>query len=265
MSKCSLTVALPVLSAMGLSCSVLPTAVLSSHTAFPDPHCRDLTADLSAIAAHWQQVGAEFDGIGVGYLSCPEQAEAVLQVLDSLHAPLTVIDPVMGDHGRLYSRITDAHVQAMRQLCCRADVVLPNLTEAAFLTGVPYHAQPSDAALDAMLEGLLALGAKSAVITGVGREPGKTGFAGLHRELGPFSYQAAQIPRQLHGTGDMFSAVMLGALTLGTALPDAGALAAGFVERVVRNTPEPTPFGARFEPVLPWLAGHSAQPEKASL
>ena len=114
--RCSLTVAQPVLSAMGCACTVLPTAVLSTHTAFPAPLCRSLTEDMVSIARHWKSVGAGFDLIGVGYLADPQQAEAVEQILSLFDAP-AVIDPVMGDHGKLYTRLTQAHVQAMTRLC----------------------------------------------------------------------------------------------------------------------------------------------------
>ena len=99
--RCSLTVAQPILSAMGIACSVLPTAVLSTHTAFPNPHIRSLTEDMVPICQHWQEIGAEFDAILVGYLSDPEQAEAVLEVMNSFSCPV-ILDPAMGDHGKLY-------------------------------------------------------------------------------------------------------------------------------------------------------------------
>ena len=136
LGKCSLTVALPVLSAMGCSCSVLPTAILSAHTGFSKPHIRPLTQDMGHICRHWQQIGASFDAISVGYLSDPAQAARVEQVMDAFPATV-VLDPVMGDHGKLYSRITDAHVQAVKNLCCRCDVLLPNITEASFHTVAP--------------------------------------------------------------------------------------------------------------------------------
>ena len=133
MGKCSLTVALPILSAMGISCGVLPTAVLSTHTGFPDPEVQPMTEQLLPFAQHMASVGGDFDAISTGYLSDPRQAEAVCQVLDKFHC-LKVIDPAMGDHGKLYSRMTVAHVEAMKELCRRGDFLLPNLTEAAFLT-----------------------------------------------------------------------------------------------------------------------------------
>ncbi len=254
LGKCSLTVALPVLSAMGHSCAVLPTAVLSTHTGFPKPHCRSLTEDIGAIGQHWHSVGASFDGISVGYLSDPEQAEAVEQVLEQFSA-LTVIDPVMGDHGKCYQGLGKAHVEALKKLCRRGRFLLPNVTEAALLTDIPYEEHPSEQTLGDMLHRLLELGAGGAVITGVNWDESTTGFVGIDTHTGPFSYEARRIPRQLHGTGDMFCAVTLGELVEGKTLLQAATQAAGFVEQVVKNTPKASPFGADFETQLPWLMG----------
>jgi pyridoxine kinase len=250
--KCSLTVALPVLSAMQCRCSVLPTAVLSTHTAFPGPHVRDLTEDLDSVRCHWQRVGVSFDAISVGYLANPAQAQAVCALLDAFPA-LTVIDPVMGDHGRLYSGITPDHVAAMRTLCRRGNILLPNVTEAALLTGIPYRPEYDPGYYRELTAGMLGFGTEAVVITGVCTENRTIGFAGFHRETGDFSCQLPQIPRQQHGTGDLFAAVLTGALMNGLALPEAAALAAEFVANVLSSASEPSPFGADFEPQLPWL------------
>jgi len=251
MGKCSLTVALPILSAMGISTSVLPTAVLSTHTGFPAPVVQPMTENLLPFADHMAYAGGSFDSISTGYLSDPQQAEVVCNVLDKFDCR-KVIDPVMGDHGKLYSRITPEHVQAMKHLCRRGDYLLPNLTEAAFLTGMPYREACDGAYLIEMAEALCGFGAKGVIITGISWDEGYTGWAGmLCGRL--FSYRARRIPRNQHGTGDMFAAVTTGALTLGKPLHVAGTLGAKFVEQVIRATPESTPFGANFEPQLPLL------------
>lgn len=251
MGKCSLTVALPILSAMGISCSVLPTAVLSTHTGFPAPAVQPMTENLVPFARHIADVGGSFDAVSTGYLSDPQQAEEVCQVLD-LFPCLKVIDPAMGDHGKLYSRITPDHVEAMKQLCRRGNILLPNLTEAAFLTGLPYREDADGVYLKELAHALCAFGAEGVIITGIHWDEARTGWAGM--QTGQFfSYQAKRIHRSQHGTGDMFAAVTTGALTLGKPLPIAAALAAKFVEQVIRATPEYTPFGANFEPQLPWL------------
>ena len=247
--RCSLTVALPVISAMGHQCSVLPTAVLSTHTAFPGPEVADLTDRLEGFARHWQENGISFDLVSVGYLSDPRQAEIVERILEQIGS-FTVLDPVMGDHGKLYSRISSDHIGAMKRLAARADVLLPNLTEAAALAGMPYREQVEEAYLDDLTEGLLALGARAAVITGVHLRDGAIGYYGRDREGNTFCYQGELIPRQFHGTGDLFAAVLSGSLAAGSPLPAAAQKAAEFVRACVENTENVTPFGVEFEKQL---------------
>ncbi len=249
--RCSLTVALPILSAMGCRCTVLPTTVLSSHTGFPDPYRRSMTGDMVPVADHWKQLNMHFDAIGVGYLADPMQAEAVEKVLQTFPA-LTVVDPAMGDHGRLYSSITSDQVQAMAKLCRRGNVLLPNVTEAAYLTGLPYREQADKAYFRELTEGMLEFGAEAVVITGVSGKTGTIGFCGSSAGQ-EFFYQTPCVKKQFHGTGDMFAAVLLGGLMAGKTTKSAAELAAGFVERTLEGSPEPTPHGAEFELQLPWL------------
>ena len=249
MGKCSLTVALPILSAMGCSCSVLPTALLSAHTGFQNPHIFSLTEHILPIANHWQSAGAVFEGISVGYVSDPKQAACIRQVLHMFPA-LRVIDPVLGDHGKLYGGMTQAHIEAIKDLCKLADVLVPNVTEAAILTGLPYREQGDSVYYQELLYKLRQVTPGDVVITGAETEENSTGFVGYSRTCGEFSYSAPKIPRQLHGTGDMFAAVLLGKLVQGDTLPCAAQAAAKFVEQVVKVTPEATPFGANFEQVL---------------
>lgn len=249
--KCSLTVAQPILSAMGISCSVLPTAVLSTHTAFPAPYVRSLTEDMLPICRHLKENGVAFDAILVGYLSDPEQAEAVLEIVQSFDCPV-LLDPAMGDHGKLYSSVTRDHIEAMRDLSCLARVLLPNVTEACFLTGLPYQDITDGHYLRQMLQKLQRRPDQSVIITGISPDESHTGYAGLQGQEGMFSYNAEK-KTSVHGTGDMFSAVFTGAYVLGKEPYEAAELAAGFVERVLDATPEATPFGAEFESQLPWL------------
>ena len=244
--RCSLTVAMPVISAMGHRCSVLPTAVLSSHTAFPSPEVADLTGRLDAFARHWQENGVRFDAVTVGYLADPKQAGIVGKILENIGAAV-ILDPVMGDHGKLYRRITEDHIGALKLLAARADVLLPNLTEAAALTGLPYKEETNEAYLQKLVDGLLALGAKAAVITGVHLHDGAIGFYGKARDGEAFCWQGNHIPRQFHGTGDLFAAVLTGALANGDRLEDAARKAAEFVRCCVENTAEVTPNGVEFE------------------
>lgn len=252
LGKCSLTVALPVLSAMGCACTVLPTAVLSTHTAFPAPHVRSLTEDIVPICRHLQTTGVQFDAISVGYLSNPAQAAAVETVLDAFDA-VKIIDPAMGDHGKLYSGLNADHVSAMARLCRKGNILLPNVTEACLLTGIPCEDTADGAYYRRLLTGLLDFGADTVILTGVALAQGKTGFMGIDRYAGEFSYQTDRICKQCHGTGDLCTAVFTGAASRGRSVGDAARLAAGFVERVISATAESTPFGVEFESQLPWL------------
>ena len=246
--RCSLTVALPVLSSMGIRTSALPTAVLSTHTAFPSPEIADLTGKLLDFSNHWKQNGISFDAISVGYLADPMQAGIVARILEDFGA-YTVLDPVMGDNGRLYSRITPAHVDALRQLCAKADVVLPNLTEAAALTGLPYVEKAEEGYLKELTAGLLALGAKNAVITGLRRYDHTIGYYCSNGA----TYQGELIPKHFHGTGDLFAAVFLGSLMNGMDLTNAANNAEKFVRRCIEGTAESTPHGVEFERFLKFL------------
>ena len=205
---------------------------------------------LEIIAVYSQ--AAEFDAITVGYLADPLQAEKVSGVL-RLFQSTVILDPAMGDHGRLYSGQTPEHVQAMAQLCRQADFLLPNLTEAALLTNLPYREDADTGYLQELADGMLSFGAKAVVITGFTRSDGKTGFFGARKDGSSFTYQAQRIPKHFHGTGDLFAAVFAGAMLQGKDAPEAAALAARFVERVIAATEESSPFGISFEPELPWL------------
>lgn len=251
LGKCSLSVALPVLSAMGCTATALPTTLLSTHTAFPAPHRVSLTEALMPICRHWQSIGAEFEGISVGYLADASQVAAVEAVLDAFPSRV-VIDPVMGDHGKLYKSLDESHIDAMKALCRRGQVLLPNVTEAALLTGIPYRQTTDPSYYRQLLAGMAAFGADAVVITGVTLADDTLGFIALEKGR-EFSYQTKQLPRQCHGTGDLFTAVVTGGLTLGMEVEKAATLAARFVEQVLESTPEPTPFGVEFERCLPWL------------
>ena len=249
--KCSLTVALPVLSAMGCSCSVLPTAVLSTHTAFPDPHVRDLTADMRENIDHWRSIGAEFDAILVGYLSSPQQAHWVEYLWDRFDG-LRILDPAMGDGGKLYSGMTAGNIIAMEQLCQKADVLIPNVTEACLLCGVAYEKGQDRAWYERLIEILLRKGCRQVVLTGVSLEDGMTGFMTSDGGV----YQARQLAGHYHGTGDLFAAVLTGALLGGESLQAAAEKAARFVEMSIKSTGEYSRFGIRFEENLGKLAGN---------
>ena len=250
--KCSLTVALPVLSAMGCTCSVLPTGVMSTHTAFATPHVHSLTEDILPISAHWQQIGKRFDAVLVGYLSNTKQIQAVSAVLKE-NPVITILDPAMADGGKLYSGISPEHPQALKALCPQAQILLPNVTEACLLTDIPYQESVDQHYYESLALALLDQGVQSVMLTGVSLTEGQTGFLYASKNTTPQIYQTQQIPGHFHGTGDIFSAVFTGGLLCGLRGFDAGVLAAKFVERVLTETQTPTPFGVKFESQLPWL------------
>lgn len=254
--RCSLTVALPVLSAMGCRCSVLPTAVLSTHTGFPQPVVIPMTGHIGQITEHWCKQSITFDAVTTGYLSDGTQAEAVLPLLQESRrqGSLVICDPAMGDHGRLYSGLAPAHVEVMKTVCSQADILLPNITEAALLTGLPYRSDGDRAYLQSLCAALLEQhSARAVIVTGVSGKAGTIGFYGCHRESGAFSYETPVIPRQFHGTGDLFAAVFAGSLLGGKPIGLAGKEAADFVRSCVAATPAVTPHGVEFEPLLPLL------------
>lgn len=257
LGKCSLTVALPILSAMGVETAVLPTAVLSTHTAFPSPYARDMTPDILPVADHWQQIGAEFDGMYIGYLSSGRQVASVLELVKRFPVDMLLVDPVMGDNGKLYDRIDADHVQQLKALCAAADMIVPNLTEACALTDTPYRGSGDEAWLKDLLIKLTALGCGAALITGVPMADDTIGVAGYSRTSDRFFLcRQKRLPESYHGTGDAFAAVCAGAVCKGAELQTAAQLAADFTARCIRQTMEENRdkrYGLCFEKALPEL------------
>lgn len=255
LGKCSLTVIHPTISAMGVACTVLPTALLSTHTAFPAPAVTELTGCVRPILDHWQTIGAGFDGILTGYLASEEQAALALELIDRFgeHAIL-VHDPAMADHGRLYSGISPEMVDAHRELCRRADLVIPNLTEGCLLAGVTYEDRTDLEFCQQVAAALLKTSAKAVLLTGYSPAADRVGF--YYRDVdAEFAYAGEKHPRACHGTGDLFAAVVTGGLLRGMSVPNAGRLAAEFVHRAIAKTGEDSRFGVAFEGELGWLAG----------
>jgi pyridoxine kinase len=253
----SIGAALPVISAMGVECVPLPTAVLSSHTAFQHFHFHDMTDQMDPIAGMWQLENQRFDVICTGYLGSVAQIDIVCGLIDRFggEGVQVIIDPVMGDHGKLYSRFDDTFVSAMRRLVARADVVLPNLTEAAALLGIPYDANPDAEQLARRLTGL---GAKCAVITGVRGAENRLGAAVYDAQRDVFSCTLTdELPGSYFGTGDIFAAVLSAALAKGAAPEKALQLAVDFVSECIRatlNDPEARNRCTSFQLVLGKLA-----------
>ncbi len=260
--KCSLTVALPVLSACGVETAAMPTAVLSTHTGgFTGYTFRDLTGDLLPIAEHWKSVGAGFSALYSGFLGSAEQADIVAAIFRMLarEDTLVFVDPVLGDGGKLYTTITEELAAGMARLCRGADVIAPNMTEASFLLGAPYlDGELEPAQVAKMLEALCQLGPKMAVLTGV-RMNGKLGAACLDTQ-GPGQpefWMKEEIPGSYHGTGDLFSSILLGGLLNGMSLGCACRVAVEFTHKVIETTRRYSPdirFGPKFEVHLPELS-----------
>ncbi|MBS5517545.1 MAG: pyridoxamine kinase [Clostridiales bacterium] len=258
--RCSLTVALPILSAAGLEASALPTAVLSTHTGgFTGMTFRDLTQDLPAIFAHWKTLDLAFDAIYTGYLGSAEQVALVEQLFDAFRGEQTkiIVDPVMGDHGKLYPGMSEKMPQLMKTLCQKADVIVPNQTEAALMLGRPYLETPDKAEVDDLMQALREMTQASVVLTGISPEEGKLGAAVYDRETGQTACPAApHMPGSYHGTGDVYASALTGAYLAGKTLVQAAQIAADFTQQsIVETLPLglETRYGVCFERALPQL------------
>ena len=252
--QCSLTVALPVLSACGAETCVLPTAVLSTHTGgLGRPYIRDLTEDMPHIAAHWENAEIRFDMISCGYLGSVEQMEQVERVFDRLVVPgcVKVIDPAMADPGTLYAGFDDAFVEGMKRFCIQADWLLPNLTEACLLTGSEYRTNYGCTYIDELLKKLSAMGCKGIVLTGVSFDEATTGAVIWEQGRSTY-YRHERLERNCHGTGDIFAAVFTGALAKGKTASEAVKIAADYTLACMKLTmaENTRPYGVMFEPLL---------------
>ncbi len=255
--QCSLTVALPIISACGVETSVIPSSILSTHTAgFTGFTFRDLAGDIPAIGAHWKKEKITFDAFYTGYLGSPEQVDYLLDIFASCAAPGAekIIDPAMADYGKLYPIFDDVYVEAMKRLCAAADLTLPNITEACFLTGIEYKTEYDEAYIKSLVDGLCDLGAKKVVLTGVGYEPAYTGVVVGNKD-GLRYYRHERLERSSHGTGDVYAASFVGAYMRGKDAFDAAKIAADYTVKCIKNTVDDEShwYGVKFEPVLPEL------------
>ena len=257
LGQCSMTVALPIISACGIETAVLPSAVLSTHTAgFSGYTFRDLAGDMPAIREHWINEGINFDAVYTGYLGSAEQVDYVLDIAGDCRkeAFSLIVDPAMADHGKLYPAFDMDYVEAMKKLCSAADYLLPNITEACFLTGLEYRTEYDRAYIDELLAALTALGCKNIILTGVSYAPGKTGV--VVYENGSYAYyEHEKRPNSCHGTGDIYASAFVGALIRGKTAYDAARIAADYTVACIKATAEEENhwYGAKFEPVLPKL------------
>ena len=234
LGKCSLTVALPIISSAGIECAVIPTAVLSTHTGGIDGYTfHDLTDEIIPIAEHWESLNLSFDAIYTGYLGSFEQLDIVSRVFDLIGAKdtLKVVDPVMADNGILYKSFSQDFPKCMKKLCAKADIIIPNITEAVLMLDKPYHAGPYTANyIESLLKEIGDIGAKQVVLTGVYYDEKQLGIATYDKNTGHIGYHLEdRIEGYYHGTGDIFGSALVAAI-----LKDFGLIEAA--EEAVRFT-----------------------------
>ena len=259
--KCSLTVALPILSACGIETAVIPTAVLSTHTGgFKDYTFRDLTDDILPIAEHWKKNNLKFDALYSGYLGSKDQIEIMKKVFKMLKGPntLVAVDPVMADNGKLYGGFPDEFPSLMKELCGEADLITPNITEASFMLGREYKEGPyNKEQIEELLSALMDITPGSVILTGVFFEDKRLGAACLNRGSGKISYSFSdRVDALYHGTGDTFTSAAVAALINGKSLERAMEIAVDYTYRCIKDTKENYPdmwYGVNFEGQLPHL------------
>lgn len=258
--QCSLTVALPIISSMGIEACILPSAVLSTHTGgFTGYTFRDLTEDLPSIKNHWLNEFIKFDGIYTGYIGSTKQIEYIKDIIDSFKKDkeIVVVDPAMADHGKLYYGFDLAFVEEMKTLVAKADYIVPNITEACFLTGTPYFEKYTKADIEALLIKLSKLGPKYVVLTGISFEEGYLGAAMYDSMSGEFKYYFNErVPLLFHGTGDIFASSFFGAVINGLTMYEAAKVAVDFTLLAIKNTIDDAKehwYGVHFEKALYFL------------
>lgn len=257
--KCSLTVALPIISAMGIETAIVPTAVLSTHTMFQGFTVKDLTDQINPISDHWKKENFAFDAIYTGYLGSFEQIDLMKEFFDRYKTDSNIIfvDPAMADNGKLYPAFNEEFARYMGTLCAKADIIVPNITEASFMTGIEYKSEYDEEYVKTMLKALAELGAGISVLTGVSFEEGKTGAMGYDKKNDEFYYYShKKHGRSYHGTGDIFSSTCVGAIMNGFSWKEAIEIAADYTSECIRITaeePGAIEYGVNFESVIPQL------------
>ena len=256
--KCSLTVALPVISAMGVEAAVMPTAVLSTHTMFSSFTFHDLTGEVQKIMDAWKKENIDFDAVYTGYLGSFEQLDLARNLFrDFGEGKLKIVDPCMADNGKLYPGFTVEFAAAMAELCKEADIICPNLTEASFLLDIPYTTEYDEAYIKDLLIKLTDLGCDSAILTGVSLAEGKLGAYAYTKSTGEYFYYCnEEEPEHFHGTGDIWASTLCGAMVRGKSFEEAAAIACDFVKESIRVTlaeKDHHTYGVNFEEAIPYL------------
>ena len=252
--QCSITVALPIISAWGYETAILPSAILSTHTSgFKNFTVHDLSNEIPKIINHWRSEGIKYDAFYVGYLGEISHVDLVIQVKNELlkKGGYFVLDPVMGDNGKLYPAFNDDYVKAIRRLIKEADIILPNLTEACFLTGIEYKEEYDESYIKNVINKLLKLGAKKIALTGIAYQKEMTGVV-IYDENGYQHFTHRRINKSYHGTGDVYASTFLGAYLSNNDLLKSAKIAAKFVVKAIENTlDDPNHnYSVKFEPLL---------------
>ena len=256
--KCSLTVALPIISAAGVEAGVLPTAVLSTHTAFPKFTFRDLTDEITPIADTLKELGIDFDAVYTGYLGSFEQLSLVEKFITDFKTKDTfvLIDPVMADNGKLYTGFTEEFAKAMAGLCAKADLVVPNITEASFMLGIPCNPNYDEEYIKSLLKQLTTLGCPRAALTGISFSDSEIGVYYYDSTTDNyFKYFNDKLPVSYHGTGDTYASAALGAIMRGIPIEKSLAIAVDFTLECMKKTladPSHRFYGVNFEEALPY-------------
>ena len=257
--KCSLTVALPIISAMGIETSVIPTAVLSTHTMFKNFTFRDLSSDISLIQKHWKDEKIDFHGIYTGYLGSIEQIEILKNFFREFKTDsnFIFIDPVMGDNGRLYVGFDQEFALQMKELCKKADIIVPNLTEASYMLEKGYKENYTEEEIKELLIELANLGPKQVILTGISFKDNELGVVSYNKETNKFfTYFRERIPVKYHGTGDIFASTLIGAILNNNTLEESLKIAVDYVWETINDTykeKKEDAYGVNFENKIPYL------------
>lgn len=260
LGKCSITIALPVISALGTETVILPTAVLSNHTLFKSFTVKDLADQIEPICEKWVEEGVEFDAIYTGYLGTIEQIDMMKELFKTFKRgddTIVFVDPVMADNGKLYPAFDMDYAMKNAELCACADIIVPNITEASIMTGMEYKEEYDESYIKEMLERLTKLGAQISVLTGVSLSEGKTGVMGYDKKNDEiYCYQNDKVGAMFHGTGDLFSSTVIGEIMKGKSWKDAMRIAADYTAHTIEvtmNNPKKPWYGVDFEATIPDL------------
>ena len=257
--KCSVTAAFPVTSAMGIETALLPTAVLSTHTMFKGFTFCDLTKEIRPIMEHWEKEGFRFEGVYTGYLGSFEQLDLAAQLFEKFGKDgIVLVDPAMADNGKLYPGFDLKFARAMGELCGKADIICPNLTEASFMLDIPYPGDDyTEEDIENILHKLTDLGCTTAVLTGISFEKGKIGAIAYDSKKDEYhSFFTDEQPQHFHGTGDLWAGTFFGALILGKSFEEALRVACLFTAESIRLTlaeENHNDYGVNFEQAFPYL------------